>query len=92
MYRLKITSNNKCNCGLKETSKHLILDYRLYRRERKALFKRVKEKFEVQRLTLPLLLYTKVGIEQLLVFLKETNIYTKNWYIKRNNESKEVEE
>ncbi len=83
LYRLNITGNNKCICGLKETTKHLILNCRLYRDERVALFKRVREKLEVSRLTLPLLLHTQIGVLQLLVFLKETSICTRKWHLER---------
>jgi len=46
----------------------------------------------VKEITLPILLHTKIGIEQLLVFLKETSICTKNWHIKRLKEEEEEED
>jgi len=52
----------------------LLLHCPIYKEERKTLLKRVKEGVKVRELTLPLLLYTKVRISNLLVFLKETSI------------------
>jgi hypothetical protein len=43
----------------------------------------MREGVRVRELTLPLLLHTKVGIGNLLVFLKETSIATRKWYIDR---------
>jgi ribonuclease HI len=78
LYRLGIIEDNKCRCGLVETAKHLIRDCSLYRAERKALYKKIKNKLGVKEVTLPILLHTRFGIEHLLVFLKETNICSKN--------------
>ena len=55
----------------------MLLHCPIYKEERKALLKRVKEGVKVRELTLPLLLYTKVRISNLLVFLKETSIVTR---------------
>jgi len=74
LYRLNIATSNKCVCGKIETTTHLLLHCPVYKEERKALLKRVKEGVKVRELTLPLLLYTKVRISNLLVFLKETSI------------------
>jgi len=77
LYRLKRVSNNKCTCGQVETAIHLLLHCPIYKEERSVLLKRVKEVVRVRQLTLPLLLHTKVGISNLLVFLKETSIATR---------------
>ena len=74
LYRLNIATSNKCVCGQIETTTHLLLHCPIYKEERKTLLKRVKEGVKVRELTLPLLLYTKVRISNLLVFLKETSI------------------
>jgi hypothetical protein len=39
---------------------------------------------------LRVLLYTEISIPNILVFLKETSIYIRKWYIKRNKEVVEV--
>ncbi len=85
-------SNDKCRCGYKETAKHLLLECKEYREERKALLYRIKEKLEVRSLTLPLILHTIIGISNLLVFLKETSICTRKWYLSRIEEEEEEEE
>ena len=69
----------------------MLLHYPIYKEERKTLLKRVKEGVKVRELTLPLLLHTKVGISNLLGFLKETSIVTRKWHIQRE-ELLELEE
>jgi len=79
----------KYRCGLVETTKHLIQDCSLYRAERKALYKKIRDKLGVVEVTLPILLYSRFGIKHLLVFLEETNICSKNWHINRGEEEEE---
>ena len=83
-------STDNCLYGQRETTKHLLLDCKLYKRERKDLLVRIKKEISVIHLTLPLIIYTKIGITNLLVFLKDTNICTRKWYLER--EVQEVEE
>jgi RNase H len=91
LYRLNITSNNKCRCisNEKETTLHLLLYCKKYNLERKALFKRIKEKIEIRDFNLSVLLQTKVGISEVLVFLKETNICTRKWHLERLEEEEQ---
>jgi hypothetical protein len=77
LYRLKLIANNKYKCGRIETTRHLLLECPLYKEQRRALLRRVREEVAVRALTLPLLLYTKIGIQNTLVFLKETSIGTR---------------
>jgi ribonuclease HI len=79
LYRLKHTTNNKCQCGQKETVDHLLLGCK----KLKAARKQLSDKLGTRVLTLPLLLHTKIGIEQLLVFLADTNICTRKWHLQR---------
>src|ERR1700710_1175653 len=83
LYRLNLVSNNKCKCGLKETTLHLLLYCKNYTLERKALFVRIREKLELRNINLPILFQTKIGISEILVFLKETSICTRNWHLER---------
>jgi hypothetical protein len=83
LYRLNIIATDKCNCGGKEIAKHLLLDYRNYRKERESLQKRIRKEIKFRRLNLPILLHIQIGIKNILVFLKETNICTKNWHMNR---------
>ena len=83
LYRLNLVSNNKCKCGLKETTLHLLLYCKNYTLEYKALFLRIREKLELRNITLPILFQTKIGISEILVFLKETSICTRNWHLER---------
>ena len=76
-------SNNKCKCGLKETILYLLLYCKNYTLEYKALFVRIREKLELRNITLSILFQTKIGISKILVFLKETSICTRNWYLER---------
>ena len=71
-------SNNKCICGSIETTEHLLLNCKEYRLERRKLFLKVREELNIKTITLSILLHTKIGIKETLVFLKETSIYTRN--------------
>ncbi len=75
----------------KETAQHLLLKCELYKEERKALFSRIKDKIKVGTINMLTLLHTKIGISEVLVFLKETNTYTRDWHISRNKEEEEEE-
>src|SRR6201747_323963 len=55
LYRLNLVSNNKCKCGLKETTLYLLLYYKNYTLEHKALFLRIREKLELRNITLSIL-------------------------------------
>ena len=92
LYRLNISSDNKCICGLTETAKHLLLDCKSYENERKALLESIRKDINVRNLALSLILHTKIGIKSLLVFLKETNICTRSWHNQRIEEEREREE
>ena len=76
-------SNNKCKYSLKETTLHLLLYCKNYTLERKALFLRIKKKIGIRNITLPIIFHTKIGISEILIFLKETNICTRNWHLER---------
>jgi hypothetical protein len=79
LYRLKHTASNNCQCGQKETVEHLLLGCKRLKLARK----RLCDSLETRALTLPLLLHTKIGIEQLLVFLGDTKICTRTWHLQR---------
>ena len=44
------------------------------------------------RLSLPLLMYTKIGIEKTLNFLKNTGLCTRKWHLERSVEPEQEEE
>ena len=88
LYRLNHTSNNKCSCGQKEIPEHLLLSCKKLELRRKELLKELK----VKKVTLSLLLHTKIGIEKTLVFLKDTRIATRKWHLERLEEEEEEEE
>ncbi len=44
------------------------------------------------RLSLMLLMHTKIGIEKTLDFLKESRICTRMWYLERRQEEQQEEE
>ena len=90
LYRLKIVSNNKYKYSKTKNTKHLLLYYILYREECFRLFSLFKGSLEASAFNLRLLLYTEIGILNILVFLKETSIYIRKWYIKRSVEMEEV--
>jgi len=92
LYRLKLVSNNKCKCGENKTTMHLLLSCLFYQEDRQNLLKRIQEKVAIRALTLPLILHTKIGIDAILLFLKETSICTRRWHLQRVEEEEEEEE
>ena len=80
LHRIGKASNYRYTCVWKETAQYLIFRYNKYKDKRKALFRRIRDKLEISQeaINRPVLFYTKIGITELLVFLKETNICTRN--------------
>ena len=83
LYRLNLVSNNKCKCGERETTGHLLLSCIFYQEQRQTVLKKIQGKVAIRKLTLPILLHTKIGIKAILVFLKETSICTRKWHLQR---------
>jgi ribonuclease HI len=86
LYRLGHSNSDLCRCGKRETAEHLLLSCKELRVARKKL----QDELLGTRLSLPILLHTKTGIEKTLGFLKETSIATRRWHLARQEE--EVEE
>ena len=63
----------------------------LYKEERNRLFSRFKGSLEASAFNLRLLLYTEIGIVNILIFLKETSIYIRKWHTNRREEVEIVE-
>jgi len=70
--------NDLCRCLRKETPRHLLLECRLYREERKGF-----NVLNVQPLTLPLLLKTSEGEKLARRFIDATRIATRGWHLSR---------
>ena len=83
--------NNKCTYGSIETTEHLLLNCKEYRIECRKLFLKIKKELKIKIITLSILLHTRIGIKETLVFLKETSICTRNWHQERLK-NREVEE
>ncbi|PQE10987.1 hypothetical protein CJF31_00000706 [Rutstroemia sp. NJR-2017a BVV2] len=79
LYLLGYTSTNKCICGAKETSKHLLLNCSYFSLARNKL----KDKLATNYLLLPLLLNTTLGIEASIAYLSKTKICTRKYYLAR---------
>jgi hypothetical protein len=77
--------SDTCKCGKRETPEHLLLSCPELHTARKQL----KDDLKGIRLSLPLLLHTKIGIEKTLVFLKATGIATRKWHLERSREEEE---
>ena len=81
-------TSNKCRCGHRETALHLLVECKELEPARRA----IKARLIVRTLTLRVLLYTEIGIETTLVFLKETSIYIRKWHLNRALEEEAEEE
>jgi hypothetical protein len=75
LHRLGHTDNDLCRCGKRETTTHLLLSCK-EAGIAKARAK-LRNKMKRARLSLPLLIHTKIGIEKTLDFLKNTRLYTR---------------
>ena len=82
LHRLGHSNNNLCRCGKLETAEHLLLSCK----ELRVAQKKLQDKPQGTRLSLPVLLHTKTGIEKTLGFLKETSIVTRKWHLARREE------
>jgi ribonuclease HI len=80
LYRIGLIPNRICICGSIETTSHLLLNCRDYKEQRAILAKGILDELGTRQLNLSLIMHTEIGIRHLLVFLKETNICTRNWY------------
>ena len=76
LYRIKRSNTNLCSCGKVETPRHLLLGCP----ELSSTRARLRDSLGTSRLTLPLLLETKKGVEGTLGFLKSIGILTRKWY------------
>ena len=74
-------SNDKCTCGSTETPEHLLLGCKELKEERKQLEQEIGAK-----LSLKILLHTKIGIEKTISFLQKTGIATRKWLAKRKEQ------
>ncbi len=90
LHRIGRAENNQCRCGKKETAKHLLLSCR----DAKLVTVRAKLKDKMQelRLSLRLLMHTKIGIEKTLDFLRDTRICTRRWHLEQWQEEQAEQE
>ncbi|KAI0993691.1 hypothetical protein K3495_g14493 [Podosphaera aphanis] len=80
--RIGKTTDDMCLCGGRQTPRHLLLECRRYKKNRK----KMKDSLCITRLTLPLLLHTNRGVSATLEFIKETKIATRRWYLGETEE------
>ena len=85
LYCLGHTTSDRCKCGQKETPEHLLLSCT----EHKVAREKLKSEMHKNRLSLPMLLHTKLGIKKTLEFLRETRIATRRWHLERGEEKEE---
>ena len=90
LYRLGHTDSDSCRCGKKETAAHLLLSCKEVG-VAKARAK-LRDGLKGARLSLPLLMHTKIGIEKTLDFLKNTRLCTRKWHLERSQEAEQEEE
>ena len=92
LHKLGIAQNKHYICGSIKTTRHLLLDYKEYRRQRLTLLQNIRKETSRRKLTLGFLLHTKISIKHTLIFLKETNICTRKWHLKRSDRVEEENE
>ena len=88
LHRIGKSETDSCSCGARQTPEHLLLSCKRNSEARKKLV----EEMGTHRLTLPLLLHSKQGIEKTLNFLERTRIGTRKWHLGQLEEEHEEEE
>lgn len=88
LHRIRVTENDRCRCGKKETPEHLLLSCKDYNNERRKL----KDSMNGNQLSLNLLLHTDIGIVKTIDFLKKTRISTRRWHIERCSDEEDIRE
>ena len=71
--RLGHSESDKCQYRNRETPEHLLLSYK----ELRVYKRRLEEDFKGSRLSLQLLLYTKIRVEKALEFIRELGVATR---------------
>jgi len=77
--RFRKATDDRCSCGAKETTHHILFDCPLYADDRKGLYQDLK----INRPTRPYFLDTRIGIEKTLSFLQKTGVATRRWHLER---------
>ena len=90
LYRLGHTDSDLCRCGRRETTAHLLLSCKETGIAKARA--RLRDEMKGARLSLPLLMHTKIGIEKTLDFLKKTRLCTRKWHLERSQEAEQEEE
>ena len=88
LFRLGHTENNRCQCGIVESTAYLLLKCPMLNEARAGL----KTALKCTSLSLGLLLDTKIGIEATISFLKTTQIATRKWHLARSRTAEELSE
>lgn len=84
LYRIGRVENNKCRCGKRETTEHLLLSCK--QTDIAQARAKLRDQMQGLRLSLRLLMHTKIGIVKTLGFLKETRLCTRKWHLERGQE------
>jgi hypothetical protein len=71
------TDSPRCSCGALQTPEYLLLSCKWLRQDRRILHHDLSN----ARLTLPLLLNTKQGIQATLAFITRTKVGTHKWHL-----------
>jgi hypothetical protein len=77
LYRIGKADSPCCSCGAQQTSDHLLLSCKWLNHNRRIL----RNNLCNVRLTLPLLLHTKQGIQATLAFISWTKVGTRKWHL-----------
>ena len=90
LHRIGRSESDLCRCGKRETTEHLLLSCK----QTDVVQARAKLRDETQglRLSLKLLMHTKIGIGKTLGFLKETRLCTGNSTLKGDKKMKLMKE
>jgi hypothetical protein len=88
LYRLGYSNSDLCYCEKTETAEHLLFSCEKLR----IAYKKLQDKLQDTRLSLPVLLHIKTGIEKTLGFLRVTSIITRKEHLAKQEEEETKEE
>jgi ribonuclease HI len=89
LYRIGKANDDKCLCGAKETTDHLLFSCLLWRNQRKEeLMKDLQGPITSLR---PYFLNTEIGIRRVIRFLEVTRVGTRKWHLDRIEREEELE-
>lgn len=88
LHRIKMTTSDRCPCNgsTKQTPRHLILECKYYKNERRTMMQDIG----ISRPTMAVLFQTSKGTKAMLDFISKTKISTRDWYLNAEQQAEDI--